>query len=296
MQSNHINSGYINESRISNLIGNAYQIARDAHYTGQDYCKELSSALLDLGIIQTFWRDNANGFPLRSERWSPDYINFRNMCSYPDSDKLSAIVGLGIKKKLEEEKIKIDRIIGAANTGIIIAKCVTDWGKIPSGWNRKIEQVRTIEQLEKEVEKDWYKDRHLLEGIYNPNDRVMVLDDVVSLGGTKKIVVRQAEIEIERREKKEKRKYDLEIKYVGVIIDREQGGEKELRKDDLCLIYLMKMSECLGFLKEKMHPYEHEMLMAFHRNDEEFQDPRLQKQLKEEALASSPFFEARKLV
>ena len=286
------NEGYINDSEISRLLDNVFQIARNSGYTGEYYCKELSSAFFDLGMIQTFWRDKAEGFPLRDGTFSPYYINLRTMTSYPDSDKLSAMIGLGIRKKIQEEGIDINRIVGAANTGILIAKSVTDWGKIPSCWNRKIEQVKTVEQLEKEVEKDYYKTRHILEGILFPGDRLMIWDDVITGGGTKLVVNRQVEIEEERREKNERRPYDLELNYVGVIIDREQGGEKILRENGFKLYSLMTFSQCLEWLRKKMHPYEYEMIAAFNKNPDEFQDERLQRQLEEETRDKSPFFKS----
>lgn len=281
--------GRINDSKISRLLDNVFQIARNFGYSGDDYCRELSGAFFDLGMIETFWRHRPEGFVLRDGSYSPYYINLRTITSYPDSDKLLAMIGLGVKKKIEEESIKIDRIVGAAFTGIIIANAATNWGKIPSCWNRKIEGVRTVEQLEKEVQKDIYKRHHLLEGILLPEERLMTWDDVITTGGTKLIVKRQVELEEKRRKEEFGIDLDLELKYVGVIIDREQGGEKVLKENDQDLIYLMKFSQALEWRKGKMDPYEHEMISAFRKNPEEFQDKKLQKQLMEHTIENSPY-------
>lgn len=292
---NYRNDGYISDSKISRLLDDVFKTARNSGYSGEDYCRELSRAFFDLGMIETFWRDGPEGRTLRDGSYSPYYINLRRLTSYPDSDKLLAMIGLGVKKKIEEDYIEIDRIAGAAFTGIIIANAATNWGKIPSCWNRKIEGVKTVEQLDEEIKRGDYRRHHLMEGILLPGERIMIWDDVVTKGGTKFIVKRQAELEQERRKRDDGIDLDLELKHVGVIIDREQGGEKTLREGGLKLHSLMTFSQCLEWLKDKMHPYEHEMIAAFHRDDEEFQDPRLQKQLEEEARANSPFFAARRI-
>ncbi len=81
-----------------------------------------------------------------------------------------------------------------------------------------------------------YGTRKLIEGIFTPGETVVVLDDLVTTGGSKMEALMPL------------LEAGLKVKDVVVLVDREQGGEEELAAHDLTLHAALTLSQILDCL------------------------------------------------
>lgn len=282
----------INNSEISSFLQSLLNTARNSGYSGEKFSRELSEAFFDLGMIRTWYRERPEGWELRSGIWSPYYIDLRPTCSYEDSDLILAMIGMAFGKKIEEknklreEPYRINKVLGIASAGVPISTAITAFAKIPSCWTRKLEDIMSVEDLEKKIGK--YGQHALVEGNIRDGDVFAMVDDVITRAGSKLVAKTQLEYEIKRRERLEKR-LNVSCNDVIVLIDREQGGENALKEHGINLYSIMNFSQCLEWLKEKMEPEEHKIIKAYHLDFKPFQDKDKQKELTELAIANSPY-------
>ena len=77
-----------------------------------------------------------------------------------------------------------------------------------------------------------------IEGEFRPGDRAVVLDDLITTGGSKLAAIEPLEAA------------GLEVQDVVVLIDREQGGREELEAAGYRLHAVLRLSEMLDVLVE----------------------------------------------
>ena len=77
-----------------------------------------------------------------------------------------------------------------------------------------------------------------IEGEYEPGDRVIVLDDLITTGGSKLAAIEPLKAA------------GLEVRDVVVLIDREQGGGEELAEAGYRLHAVLRLGEMLNLLVE----------------------------------------------
>ncbi len=78
---------------------------------------------------------------------------------------------------------------------------------------------------------------------------------------------------------------DVKVKTVVVLVDREQGAGKHADENGYKLVSLIPFkSKALEWLKDKMHPKEHEVISEYLENSDKFQDEGIQKKLMELAV------------
>lgn len=172
---------------------------------------ELFSQLYDAGCIKF------GEFRLKSGILSPVYVDFRVLVSYPN---LLALVTRHLAKRIEG--LSFDRIAALPYAGLPIGVALSlETGK-PMIYPRK--------------ESKDYGTARLIEGEFDPGERVLVVDDVITDGGAKLEAIKPLE------------EAGLKVKDVAIILDREQGGRQILADAGYTLHSLITLSEALDAL------------------------------------------------
>jgi orotate phosphoribosyltransferase len=158
---------------------------------------------------------------LTSGRKSPYYIDLRQTISSPITmdwiaNSLTRIIINEIGKD------KIDRILGVPTAGIPFATVVSQKLGLPLIYYR---QARKEHGVRKKVE-----------GILERNDRVLVVDDLITTGES---VIEAAEVV---------RDQGGIVNELVVLLDREQGGQEKLRTSRIEPHILFKISDAMTWL------------------------------------------------
>ncbi len=158
---------------------------------------------------------------LTSGKRSPYYIDLRQTISSPITmdwiaNSLTRIVvnEIGITR--------IDKILGVPTAGVPFATVVSQKLGIPLIYYR---QARKEHGVRKKVE-----------GILDRNDRVLIVDDLITTGDS---VIEAAEVV---------RDQGGVVNEMVVLLDREQGGEENLRKSRIEPHLLFKITDAMHWL------------------------------------------------
>jgi len=158
---------------------------------------------------------------LTSGKKSPYYIDLRQTISSPITmdwiaNSLTRIIINEIGKD------KIDRILGVPTAGIPFATVVSQKLGLPLIYYR---QARKEHGVRKKVE-----------GVLERNDRVLVVDDLITTGES---VIEAAEVV---------RDQGGVVNELVVLLDREQGGQEKLRTSRIEPHILFKISDAMTWL------------------------------------------------
>ncbi len=178
--------------------------------------EELAIALHKIGAVKF------GLFTLKSGLKSPVYIDLRVLVSYPS---VLRSVAKALVSKIEEDKIEFDLIAGIPFAAIAIATAVSlekDWRMV----------------FPRKEQKD-YGTKAKVEGVFEVGEKVLVIDDLITTGASKFEAIAPLE------------KEGLKVKDVLVLVDREQGGKKELLREGYHLHSVFSVRELLEFLNEK---------------------------------------------
>nr|MDO8076815.1 orotate phosphoribosyltransferase [Candidatus Freyarchaeota archaeon] len=155
-------------------------------------------------------------FTLTSGKKSPFYIDMRLFISYPDIfDKLCEIYA----KIISEEISEVDKIAGVPTSGLPIATLVSHKLRLPLMYVRK--------------EPKAHGKARMIEGVLNPNDNVVLVDDLVTSG---KSLINAARAIMES---------GGIVKHAVALLDREQGGRENLEKEGIVLHTIISISQLL---------------------------------------------------
>ncbi len=171
----------------------------------------LHNQMFDAGCIKF------GEFKLKSGIMSPVYCDFRGVISVP---KLLAEIGKALAGKAKE--IGCDRIAGIPYAGLPLGVAASLAGGIPMIYPRK--------------EAKQYGTGKLIEGSFNPGDRILVIDDIITDGASKVEAIAPLT------------EAGLVVTDVLIILDREQGGETILARSGYKLHSLGKLSDVLDAL------------------------------------------------
>lgn len=158
---------------------------------------------------------------LTSGKRSPYYIDLRQTISSPITmDWIANSLTRIIINEIGREKI--DRILGVPTAGIPFATVVSQKLGLPLIYYR---QARKEHGVRKKVE-----------GILERNDRVLVVDDLITTGES---VIEAAEVV---------RDQGGVVNELVVLLDREQGGQERLRVHRIEPHILFKISDAMNWL------------------------------------------------
>jgi len=178
---------------------------------------ELSRILHKIGAIKF------GTFKLTSGRTSPYYIDLRIVPSFPDA--FQRVCDLYIK--LAEQELgasSFDRIAGIPTAGIPFASIIAYHMKKPFLYIRPKAKLHGRERR--------------IEGIIMPGNRVLLVDDLITTG-----------LSLMKATKAIRAEGGVVTDAV-VLVDREEGGEAKLEKDNIKLHYLLTAREAATKLYE----------------------------------------------
>lgn len=173
---------------------------------------QLITRLYQIGAIQF------GNFTLKSGKKSSVYINLRKIVSYPDL--LSAVANTMMQKI---PHVQFDLICGVPYTALPIATCMSIDYNIPMIMRRK--------------EKKDHGTKQIIEGVFQPGQKCLVVEDVVTSGTS----ILETVTDLEAA--------GLVVKDVIALVDREQGGRETLTK---CFQFhsIIRFSDILSVLAQ----------------------------------------------
>jgi uridine monophosphate synthetase len=178
-------------------------------------------ALADIGAVKF------GEFTLASGKRSPIYIDLRLLASFPAELRQVAHAYAGlIHGILEAGDQPLDglRLASIPYAALPIGTAVSMELGIPMIYPRKeVKAHGTAQQIE---------------GTYAAGERAVVLDDLITTGGSKLAAIEPLE------------SAGLKVRDVVVLIDREEGGREELEEAGYCLHAVLTLSEMLELLVE----------------------------------------------
>jgi len=182
--------------------------------------KELAQAFLD---TQAFKWDPAGGFKLASGATSPFYVDCRVLMAHPGPRRLVAQLAFDRLHRVEFESI------GGLEIGAIaIAATISDYGFSA----RPSREWRTF--VVRKQPKDHGLGK-LIEGAARAGDRAVIVDDVLTSGGS---LIKAATAA---------REAGLKVEHALVIVDRkEQEGRKRVEDQGLTLLSLLTIDDLLA--------------------------------------------------
>jgi orotate phosphoribosyltransferase len=158
---------------------------------------------------------------LASGKKSPYYIDLRQTISSPITMDW---IGNALTRIVINEigKDKIDKILGVPTAGVPFATVVSQKLAVPLIYYRQARKEHGV--------------RKKIEGILDRNDRVLIIDDLITTGES---VIESAEVV---------RDQGGVVNELVVLLDREQGGKERLRSSRIEPHVLFKISDAMEWL------------------------------------------------
>jgi len=158
---------------------------------------------------------------LASGKKSPYYIDLRQTISSPITMDW---IGNALTRIVINEigKDRIDKILGVPTAGVPFATVVSQKLAVPLIYYRQARKEHGV--------------RKKIEGILDRNDRVLIIDDLITTGES---VIESAEVV---------RDQGGVVNELAVLLDREQGGKERLRSSRIEPHVLFKISDAMEWL------------------------------------------------
>ena len=178
--------------------------------------KDLITGLADLGALQF------GDFTLASGKRSSMYVDLRLLVSQPN---LMQSAASAYARKLD--LLECDRIAGIPYAALPIGMAVSLASGIPLIYNRK-------ESKSHGLGKD-------IEGLWQPGERVVIIEDVITTGGS---IVSSVELF---------RAAGLVVEDAIVLLDRQQGGVENLARVGIRVHSVLELGDVLDLLAKTGH-------------------------------------------
>ena len=156
-------------------------------------------------------------FTLKSGEQSKIYLDLRQIVSYPD---ILRAVSEAIWQQVSGYPFEI--VCGVPYTALPIATCISLQQNLPMVMRRK--------------EKKDYGTRQMIEGSFKTGQRCLIIEDIITSGAS--IIETADELELA----------GLKIRDVAVLINRQRGGEANLKQRHFSLHAAMTLNEVLNVL------------------------------------------------
>lgn len=166
---------------------------------------------------------------------SPIYLNLRtakNPKPGPLSPKVLDQIGLNLYRLSDDRALNFTHVVGVPRAGDPFAEALAEMAERMSG------KFFRVLRLNKDEEKDKRQVGNQITGLYRQGDRVLVVDDLVTKADSKLETISALE------------KADLNVVGVVVLVDREQGGVRQLREAGYTLVTVFTLSELLDYYLE----------------------------------------------
>ena len=183
---------------------------------GAEFHKDLIIGLADLGALQF------GDFTLASGKKSSMYVDLRLLVSRPDLMQAAAMA-----YAQELSTLQCDRIAGVPYAALPIGMAVALASGVPLIYNRK-------ESKSHGLGKD-------IEGLWQPGERVVIIEDVITTGGS---IVSSVELF---------RAAGLVVEDAIVLLDRQQGGVENLQEAGIRVHSVLTLGDVLDLLSETGH-------------------------------------------
>lgn len=179
--------------------------------------KKISKILYEIGAIKF------GEFKLVSGKMSPYYIDLRIVPSFPDAyDFITDAYVEKIKEELRPDGNEV--LVGVPTAGIPLASLVAYKMKLPMAYVRKkVKEHGTGKRVE---------------GVIKPDQRVIVIDDLITSGGSNLEVVSAL------------REEGFNANDVVLLVDRMQGGVERLEGEGITVRPIMTVLEIVDNLEE----------------------------------------------
>ncbi len=241
---------YADEPRRAalNLLDHIREYMSKPPLAAPDPNEKLVLDLADIGAVKF------GDFTLTSGRKSPVYIDLRLLASYPAVLRRTAlayaaiIAGLpGAESPSELWKPEASRQARRQETRL----AALPYAALPIGTAVSLETGLPMIYPRKEAKS--YGTGQAIEGSYRPGNRAVLLDDLITTGGSKLEAIASLE------------GAGLIVEDVIVLIDREQGGRRELAEAGYRLHAALKLRDMAALLARegRISPAEEQRLLAF---------------------------------
>jgi uridine monophosphate synthetase len=190
--------------------------------------KRLANALYDHGCVKF------GTFTLKSGLTSPIYIDLRLLVSHP-----GLLRDVGSILAAEADGLTFDRIAAIPYAALPIGVAMALEIDCPMIYPRR--------------EAKQYGTRRAIEGAFEPGETALLVDDLITRGGSKLEAIESLEAA------------DLTVKDVLVLIDREQGGARDLAERGYRLQAVLRLTELLEVLadSERITSEKHAQVLAY---------------------------------
>jgi orotate phosphoribosyltransferase len=186
--------------------------------------EQLAKAFYD---TQSFKWDRDKGFKLASGEISPFYVDCRALMAHPEARRLVAQLAYEAITDIE-----FDCLGGLELGAIPIAVTISDFACVAS--RRRLWRTFVVRKQPKD-----HGLGKLIEGSIRPGDRALIVDDVLTSGGSLLKSIGAA------------REAGLRVDHALVIVDRqEQDGKARVEREQVQLISLLTIQDLMSTTKK----------------------------------------------